>query len=29
MKGSINSLNAAIAGAVVMFEVLKQREKND
>ncbi len=26
MRGNINSLNAAIAGAVVMFEVLKQRE---
>ncbi|NTV90051.1 MAG: 23S rRNA (guanosine(2251)-2'-O)-methyltransferase RlmB [Clostridiales bacterium] len=26
MKGSVNSLNAAIAGAVVMFEVMKQRE---
>jgi 23S rRNA (guanosine2251-2'-O)-methyltransferase len=26
MQGNVNSLNAAIAGAVVMFEVLKQRE---
>lgn len=26
MKGEISSLNAAVAGAVVMYEVLKQRE---
>lgn len=27
MRGQISSLNAAVAGAVVMYEVLKQREK--
>lgn len=27
MKGEITSLNASVAGAVVMYEVLKQREK--
>ena len=27
MKGQISSLNAAVAGAIVMYEVLKQREK--
>jgi 23S rRNA (guanosine2251-2'-O)-methyltransferase len=27
MRGQISSLNAAVAGAIVMYEVLKQREK--
>lgn len=27
MKGEITSLNAAVAGAIVMYEILKQREK--
>lgn len=27
MKGQISSLNAAVAGAIVLYEILKQREK--
>jgi 23S rRNA (guanosine2251-2'-O)-methyltransferase len=27
MKGQISSLNAAVAGAIVMYEVLKQRSE--
>ncbi len=27
MKGQISSLNAAVAGAIVMYEILKQRDK--
>lgn len=27
MKGAISSLNAAVAGAIVMYEILKQRDK--
>ena len=27
MKGEISSLNAAVAGAIIMYEILRQREK--
>ncbi|MGI6778123.1 MAG: 23S rRNA (guanosine(2251)-2'-O)-methyltransferase RlmB [Acetivibrionales bacterium] len=29
MKGQISSLNAAVAGAIILYEILKQRENKD